>query len=310
MSSHDGRAMARPAVETSDLLPRCAFPSPGEEIVCAVSGGPDSLALLVLATASGCMVTAVHVDHGLRPDSAAEAGFVKAVAQRYGAAFRPERVEVSAGPNLEARARWARRAVLPPDAATGHTMDDQAETVVINLLRGAGLDGLSAMSRGPTHPILGLRRFETRELCASEGLRPLEDPMNHERRFVRNRVRHELLPLCCDIAGRDVVALLARQAELLAEEASLLDALAAQLDPSDAKRLTEAPGPLARRATRRWLRDGGYPPDARAVERVLDVARGTTRATDLAPGTRVRRSGGVLSRARVEALGDEDLQPL
>ena len=100
-----------------DLLVRCTFPPSGTTLVCGVSGGPDSLALLVLATAAGCAVTAVHVDHGLRPGSAGEAEVVAAAAARFGAAFRAVRVDVADGPNLEARAREARRrpsAPVPP----------------------------------------------------------------------------------------------------------------------------------------------------------------------------------------------------
>ncbi len=292
-------------VETLDpeaLLPRCTFPPPPSPLVCAVSGGPDSLALLVLATAAGCQVTAVHVDHGLRSGSGSEAEVVAEAARRYGAAFRSEKVDVDSGPNLEARARAARRQVLPAGTATGHTMDDQAETVLLNLLRGAGLDGLSAMRRGFEHPLLSVRRAETRALCLNERLEPLEDPTNHDARFLRNRVRHELLPLCSEIAGRDVVPILARQADVLGAEADLLDELADEVDASDATALAVAPRPLARRSVRRWLRNGGYSPDLAAVERVLAVARGGTRATDVAPGIRVRRSRRALASAPVEEI--------
>jgi tRNA(Ile)-lysidine synthase len=258
------------------------------------------LALLALARAAGCAVTAVHVDHGLRPGSATEADVVAEAADRLGAAFRSVRVEVGAGPNLEARARAARRAVLPPGSATGHTMDDQAETVLVNLLRGAGLDGLAGMRSGPVHPLLGVRRWETHGLCAALGLEVVADPSNEDRRFVRNRVRHELLPLASAIAGRDLVPVLARQAALLADEAGLLDDLAVAIDPADAEALRSAPVPLSRRATRRWLQGPGpYPPDLAAVERVLAVARGQMNATDVAPGVRVRRSRGALSSAPI-----------
>jgi len=250
------------------------------------------MALLVLAVAAGCRVTAVHVDHGLRPGSGAEAGAVDAVATRLGASFRAERVHVEPGPNLEARARAARFSVLPPDVLTGHTADDQAETVLLNLLRGAALDGLTGMGPG-RHPLLRLRRAETRALCAAEGIDPFEDPSNDDPSRRRNRVRHELVPLLCAIAERDVGAVLARQAELLREDAELLVALAAALDPTDAHALAAAPPPLARRAVRAWLQDG-YPPGAATVERVLDVARGRARATDVGGGRRVARSGGRL----------------
>ena len=281
---------------TGALLARCTFPSGGEDVVCGVSGGADSLALLVLATAAGCRVTAVHVDHGLRPGSAREADRVAAAAARFGAAFRSERVVVADGANLEARARQARRRVLGPDVATGHTADDQAETVLANLLRGSGVAGLAAMRAGPLHPLLGLRRTETEALCDHLGLVPFRDPSNDDPRFVRNRIRHELLPLCSDIAGRDVVPLLSRQAAVLAGDADLLDAVASLVDAGDAAALSAAPEPVGRRSVRRWLAgDDPYPPSLDAVERVLEVARKERRATELPGGRRVSRSHGRLS---------------
>jgi tRNA(Ile)-lysidine synthase len=289
------------------LLERCCFPPPGHSLSCAVSGGPDSLALLVLAVAAGCRVTAIHVDHGLRPGSAAEAAVVAAAARRFGAAFETRRVAIEPGPNLEARARAARRSVLPPEVATGHTMDDQAETVLCNLLRGAGLDGLAGMEPGPRHPLLGLRRHETEALCSALGLEPVRDPSNHDARHLRNRVRHELLPLCAELARRDVVPVLARQAELLREDARLLDRfVSAEVpDPTEARRLAEAPLGLARRAIRRWLAADGtperHPPSSASVARVLDVAVGRRVATEVEGGRRVRRSHGHL--ALVEPSG-------
>ncbi len=278
------------------LLARCTFPAPGVPLACAVSGGPDSLALLALAVAAGCAVTAIHVDHGLRPGSHAEADVVRSAAERLGASFRAESASLGDGPNLEARARAARYALLPADVATGHTMDDQAETVLCNLLRGAGLDGLSGMAPGSRHPMLGLRRRETEELCAAMGFDPVRDPSNDDPRHLRNRVRHELLPLCAAIARRDVVPVLARQAELLRDESELLGALVpgAVPDPTDARALSAAPLALARRAVRQWLASpgspGGHPPSAAEVARVLEVASGARVATELAGGRRVRRS--------------------
>ena len=159
-----------------------------------MSGGADSLALLVLAVEAGCDATAVHVDHGLRRGSAAEADVVAEVAARHGAAFETIRVEVGDGPNLEARARRARYAALPDDVLTGHTADDQAETVLLNLLRGSGLDGLAGYDPA-RRPLRLLRRRETHKLCADLGIQPVHDPSNDDPRFRRNRVRHELLPL-------------------------------------------------------------------------------------------------------------------
>jgi tRNA(Ile)-lysidine synthase len=252
-----------------------------------VSGGADSLALLVLAAHAGCEVTAIHVDHALRPGSAADADVVAAVAQTWGARFTAVRAPVAPGPNLEARARDARYGVLPADVLTGHTADDQAETVVLNLLRGAGLAGLAGMRR-EQRPMLSLRRWETRALCVDLGLSPVEDETNADLRFRRNQIRHEVMPALDDVAARDVGALLARQADLLRDDADLLDALALEVDPTDARALRGAPAPLARRAVRRWLANG-HPPDAATVERVLAVARGEAIATETGDGRRVER---------------------
>ncbi len=279
------------------LLERCSFPPPGTELACAVSGGADSLALLILAVAAGCDVTAYHVDHGLRPESGREAGAVADAAERLGAGFRSLRVDCPPGANLEARARAARLAVLPPDVATGHTADDQAETILINLLRGAGPDGLAGMRPGRRHPILRLRRAETAELVRSAGLEPVADPSNFDPAFVRNRIRHELLPLAEQIARRDLVPVLTRQAALIADETDLLDVLADELDAGDARALSAAPPAIARRAVRRWLRTllgSGHPPDAAAVERVMAVARGGAVGCEVTGGVRIRRSKGRL----------------
>jgi len=293
----------------TELLPCCTF-APGEGMLtCAVSGGPDSLALLVLATATGRPVTAVHVDHGLRPGSAAEADVVSGAARRLGAVFRSDRVIVPEGPNLESRARAARWSALPPDAATGHTMDDQAETVLANLLRGAGLDGAAGMRPGSRHPLLALRRSETRAVCEAVGLAWVVDPTNDDPRFTRNRIRHELLPLCAAVVRRDPVPVLARHADVVRDEADLLDRLAAEAvpDPEDARGLASVPVPLARRAVRRWLRESRsgpspaislvdyHPPSFAEVNRVLEVAGNGPRATELSGGRTVRRSKGRLT---------------
>ncbi|HEX4217941.1 MAG TPA: tRNA lysidine(34) synthetase TilS [Acidimicrobiales bacterium] len=280
----------------ASLLDRCTFPPAGSALTCGVSGGADSLVLLALATEAGCRVTAVHVDHGLRPESAAEADVVAAAAARFGARFESVRLELVDGPNLEERARTARHRALGAHAATGHTADDQAETVLANLLRGAGVDGLAGMRAGARHPILALRRWETVALCGQLGLAPVIDPSNQDPRFLRNRVRHELLPLCSSLAGRDLVPVLARQAELLAGDADLLGALSELVDPTDGRALADAPEPVGRRAVRSWLRgEADHPPSSAAVERVLAVARGRAKAAELPGGRRVERSGGRLS---------------
>ena len=282
------------------LLARCRFPATGSEVTAAVSGGADSLALLVLARAAGCVVTVVHVDHGLRAGTAAEAEVVRDAATRYDASFHLLRLAVPPGPNVEARAREARYAALPPDVLTGHTLDDRAETMLLNLLRGAGPDGMAArLEHGALRPLLALRRSETRALCEGEGLAPVDDPSNADVRFVRNRIRAEVLPLLDDVAGRDVAPLLVRQARAFADDADLLDELAAALDPTDARALAAAPVALARRSVRAWLRAAGegLPPDAASVERVLAVARGEVVATEIVGGGRVARRQG---RLRIE----------
>jgi tRNA(Ile)-lysidine synthase len=314
-----GPVVTRELITT--LLARCQFPLPrasdsaDDQLVLAVSGGPDSLALLILAAHTGRRVVAIHVDHGLRPDGVEEAAVVAAAAARYGAGFESRAVSVAPGPDLEARARRARYQALPVGVLTGHTMDDQAETVLLAVLRGAALDGLAGMRASPSgpgprraglavwpgRPLLGLRRRETAGLCASAGLVPVVDPTNDDPRFRRNRVRAEVLPLLSEVAGRDVVPILARQAALLAEDASLLESLSAAIDPTDARRLARAPVPLARRAVRRWLRAAEtgadsecHPPSASEVARVLAVAAGAVRACELAGGRRVERHAGRL----------------
>ncbi len=285
------------------FLERCDFEPPGTPVTCAVSGGADSLALLVLATAAGLDVTAVHVDHGLRPGSGAEADVVAAAAAAAGAGFRAESVQVAPGPNLEARARTARYGVLPPGTLVGHTADDRAETVLLNLLRGSGLPGVAAMPTDRRRPLLGLRRTDTREVCRLAGLTPVVDESNSDPAIRRNRVRHEAIPLLNEIFERDVTPLLGRHADLAGEAAEALDAVTADLDPTDAAALAAAPPALARWVLRRWITGGRggavpgderHPPDLAAVERALAVARKEARATDVGGGWRMLRSAGRL----------------
>lgn len=273
------------------LLERTNFPRPAASpgVNCAVSGGPDSMAMLYLAVNAGLDVTAHHVDHGLRPTSAAEADIVEALCDRIGARFIAHRVAVGDGPNLEARARAARRTVLPPGILTGHTADDQAETIVLNLIRGAGIDGLAGMRRSTSKPLLSVRRIETHELCRVADIQVAHDESNLDPRFRRNRVRHELLPLIDEISQRDVSALISREAELIADDVEFLDSLACVVDVHDARQLAATPLPLARRAVRQWLADP-YPPDSATVERVLDVARGLHPSCEVGRGRRVVRS--------------------
>ncbi len=280
-------------------------------VVVGCSGGADSLALLALAVDDALAPIAVHVDHGLRPGSGREPGVVADVAARLGAGFDARRVTVAGGANFEARARTARydalEAARVAHGATAvlvaHTADDQVETVLLNFLRGSGSAGLAGMParRGRVvRPLLGARRADVRAECARRRLVPWEDPSNDDLSFRRNWVRHEVLPLLEQGAGRDLTPLLTRQAEVLRAESDFLDALARAAWPGEGEArgrdLTALPDPLARRAVRCWL--GPPPPALDEVEAVLAVARGERRAVDLAGGRRVERSAGVLHSAR------------
>ncbi|MFM8304419.1 MAG: ATP-binding protein, partial [Actinomycetota bacterium] len=232
---------------------------------------------------------------------------------RLGARAHAVRVEVGLGPNLEARARVARydalevarRALGAATVLVGHTADNQAETVMLNLLRGSAATGLGAMAvRSGTvvRPLLGLRRADCEAVCATVGEVPLRDPMNDDPAFRRVAVRHDVLPRLSALAGRDLVPVLARQAEVLRSESEYLDDLARAAWPSDAGPdasppsradvLARLPVPLARRAVRQWV--GSPPPSFADVERVLAVARGDIRATEISGGHRVGRRSGLL----------------
>jgi len=281
-------------------------------VVVACSGGADSLALLILAADAGLTPVAVHVDHGLREESAAEADVVRDAATRLGVQARCVKVDVPPGGNLEARARDARYAALEDAreqlAATAvlvaHTADDQAETVLLNLLRGSGASGLAGMPVRRGHivrPLLGVRRADVHALVAECGLEPVIDPSNDDPVHRRNWVRLDALPALCEGARRDLVPVLNRQAAVLRAEADLLDGLADALlaeaggDEPAVRTLAGAHPALARRAVRRWL--GAPPPSLAEVERVLAVARCERRATELSGGRRVWREAGTLHQA-------------
>jgi tRNA(Ile)-lysidine synthase len=182
----------------------------------------------------------------------------------------------------------------------GHTADDQAETVLLNLLRGSAAAGLGAMAVRRdriVRPLLGLRRADCVAVCDRLGVVPVQDPMNADPAFRRVAVRDEVLPLLGAVAGRDLVPVLARQAEVLRSESEYLDELARAAWPPDPDRprvdvLARLPIVIARRAVRQWL--GAPPPSFAEVERVLAVAGGAARATEVAGGRRVWRRAGLL----------------
>lgn len=293
----------------------------------ACSGGADSLALLALMHHAGADLVAAHVDHGLRAGSASEFSYVAAAAARLGVPASSTTVSVHHGANLEARARAVRYGALEICAAehdcvwiaTGHTLDDQAETVLLAMLRGAGTRGLGGIAPRRdqlVRPILGIRRAETIEVCRQLGWAVLDDPMNSDPSFARVWLRREVIPALAAGADRDVAVVLARQAEVLRAEDALLDSLAADLarnaivpsrfadasiDPGStglaetemwAEALVGAPVALARRVIRRWV---PHAIEAATVEDVLAVARGERVAAEVGLGLRVRRAGGRLA---------------
>jgi tRNA(Ile)-lysidine synthase len=286
---------------TSGLLTQCHFGDAGNDVDLAVSGGPDSLGLLLLALEAGLVVTVHHVDHHARPSSTRDAEYVAGICEQLDVRFVRHDVVVDAGANFESRARSARRAAMPGDVLTGHTMDDLAETVLLNMLRGAGLDGLSPMVNDPTKPLRDLRRTALHAFVNSTSFVPVYDESNDDPAFRRNRVRHELIGVLDDVAGRDVVPILARQAALLYDERTWLDELArddraVRLEDADCRELRTWP----RARLRRWLRaqlravdegDGSHPPSADEVDRALAVVDGDVVAMELSGGRRLSRKG-------------------
>lgn len=281
------------------LVASCHFPSSGTAVDVAVSGGPDSLGLLLLARARGLDVTVHHVDHRARPASGDDATHVAAICRELTIPFVRHDVTVEPGPNFEARARTARRRAMPVTVLTGHTMDDLAETLLLNMLRGAGLDGMSPMVNDRTKPLRDVRRAVLHEYVSASEFDALHDETNDSPAFRRNRVRHELLPLMRDVADRDVVPVLARQAALMYDERIWLDALSREDDTvtlaaADCRVLREWPSARLRRWLRVGLRsadqgDGEHPPSADEVERAIGVVLGTVVATELSRGRRLAR---------------------
>ena len=219
----------------------------GETVLVAVSGGADSVALLHLlldlAPAWRLRLHALHVDHQLRAESSADAGFVKALGARLGVPVEVATVEVDRrGGSLEASARAARYAALEACAArvgatriaVGHTADDQAETVLMRLVQGAGVRGLAGIPpvRGPIiRPLIEVCRSALEAELRRAGLSWVDDETNRDPKFLRNRIRHELLPLLADSYNPEVAAALARLASVARETVSALDQTAgAELD--------------------------------------------------------------------------------
>ena len=246
----------------------------GRRSICGVSGGPDSLALLVLAVAAGCRVTAVHVDHGLRPGSADEAEVVAAAAARFGAAFRSERVPVrrrpeprGPGPGGPPRRPRARRRHRPHHGRPGR--DGAGQPAAGGRARRTGRH-----APGPPPPAAGpAAGRDRRPSAAASGSTRCTTPRNDDPRYLRNRVRHELLPLLRR-AGRPGPGPRpgppGRGAGRRRRPAR--PPWPAWSTPPTPGPWPAAPSPLARRAVRRWLRGrrAVRPAGRRPVARVLE----------------------------------------
>ncbi|MEV6064730.1 tRNA lysidine(34) synthetase TilS [Nocardia asteroides] len=251
----------------------------GPSPVCVgLSGGADSLALTAAAVVEAETVHAVVVDHRLQDGSAAVAARAAAQALALGCAEAVVvPVDVGRDGGVEAAARRARYAAL--DSARGdkpvllgHTLDDQAETVLLGLGRGSGghsLRGMGAWNAPWGRPLLGVRRAQTERMCADLGLQPWADPHNLDPAYTRVRLRTEVLPLLEDVLGGGVAQALARTADQLRDDGEVLDSLTTDLlraagGPGDSDRpalaieiLATAAPALRRRAIRAWLAEQG-----------------------------------------------------
>ncbi|MEV5647608.1 tRNA lysidine(34) synthetase TilS [Nocardia sp. NPDC052254] len=294
---------------------------PAGAVAVALSGGADSLALTAAAVVEADGVDALIIDHGLQRGSAAVAAEAADAARRLGCrSARVRRVEVDGPGGPEAAARHARYRALDDlrdgmPVLFGHTLDDQAETVLLGLGRGSGqrsLRGMAAFDDPWGRPLLGVRREITRQLCRDLGLRPHEDPHNSAPEFTRVRLRTEVLPLLEEVLGGGVASALARTAAQLRDDGEILDSIADRLlsEARDGSSLSveilaTAPGAIRRRVLRAWLIEGGAKAvtdkHLRAVDTLITDWRGQggVAVGGGMPGTRLvaRREHGRLTLA-------------
>jgi len=286
--------------------------TPGPVVV-AVSGGADSTALLLilaeLANELGIVIHVAHFDHRTRPKQSAEdADFVAKLANRIGAPIRVGRAEKPTKTEDAARIarydflRRAAREIGATAIATGHTRDDQAETVLLHLTRGAGLAGLAGMRplrEGIARPLLAIGRTETVAVCRAARIRPRIDPTNRSLKFARNRVRLEVLPKLAKINPRASEAI-ARFAEAAAElqiedDLDIASALARARDKDAIVVGALEPGVRSRALALAWRDATGRLLGARHRKALEDLAatEDGSRSLDL-PGGRAIREYGLL----------------
>ena len=295
--------------------------APGDLVLVACSGGQDSLALAAalafVAPRAGLRAGAVTVDHGLQEDSAERAAKVALTLRGLGLdPVRTATVAVAGPGGLEAAARAARYAALQEAAADvgavavmlGHTLDDQAETVLLGLARGSGPRSLAGMPprRGLfVRPLLGVRRSVTAAACAALGLPAWSDPHNADRRFARVRVRLDALPALEAALGPGVAEALVRTAGQLRDDAEVLEEIAAAErvrgdSPMSADSLAALPAAVRTRVLRSAALQAGCPAGALTAVHVARIEELVTdwhgqRGVDLPGGVRAaRRSGTVL----------------
>lgn len=283
--------------------------APKDPLVLAVSGGGDSVAMAHLVRASGRQAVIAHLDHGLRPDSHLDAAFVEALGRRLGFPVFLERADLPREGNLEARARAARyaflyrvaKAVKARAILTAHTLDDQAETVLFQLLKGTGRAlGIREKQGLVVRPLLGLGRQALRAYL--EALREAwrEDPTNQDPALDRNYLRLTVLPLL-ETRFPGAKAALARFARIQQEEDAFLEKEAARRLLADPRffvpayrvhPLLSAPQALRHRALRRLLEALDLRPEVRLVQLLEEALRG--RVATLPGGILARRKEGVL----------------
>jgi len=314
MGAHRRPTLLRRLAAFLDAHPEVAG---GSRILVAVSGGPDSAALLLalaeLAPERAIALTAAHVRHGLRGAAGdADAEVAQDLARQSGVPLVSAPVALHGGPGLEARARQARYGALEALAdragatwiATGHTRQDQAETVLMRLVRGSGrrgLGGIRAVRGRIVRPMLDVGRTDVRVYLAERGVHPAVDATNADLRHLRNRIRRLVLPLLAQECNVRIVEHLGALADRLADEDDLLAAEATRrataLGVGEHLPVTvgqEHPA-LARRIVCSWLEAPGRPmPTDRHVQGVLALARDGGRQTAVPGPGRVVREGDVL----------------
>ena len=277
--------------------------SPGDTVICAVSGGADSMALLwgmfLLKEKLGITLEAAHFDHGLRgEESSSDAEFVRKFCDFHDIPLHLGRGNVVPGAKgLEAAARDARYAFLrglSGTIATAHTADDNSETMLMHLIRGSGLRGLGGItprSDRLIRPMLDVTRVQVEEFLSENYIRHVEDSSNGTDAFLRNRLRHHVMPLL-RAENPSIATGLSAAAQRIRADAALLDDLASRVDATDVKALREAPGPLRRRSLERLLRENGFPePSASHLEQAESVVFSAS------PSARVTLSGVTLRRS-------------